>query len=100
MELAGDNSFPDWNPESLEDLMNTYYEEHEYLCLDPNARNQRNTHWPSVPHGGDPNRLSVQQMLIDPDEQNDWVAEFEVDLAASKQTQAAVIRLKRLGPLV
>jgi hypothetical protein len=28
----------------------------------------------------------VQQMLVDPEEHHDWVAEFEVDLARSHQT--------------
>jgi hypothetical protein len=41
----------------------------------------------------------VQQMLVDPDEHNDWVAEFVVDLAASRQNSEPVLRLQRLAPL-
>ena len=36
-------------------------------------------------------------MLVDPDMHNDWVAEFEVDLDASRGAGQAVLRLVRLG---
>ncbi len=42
----------------------------------------------------------VQQMLIDPQESNDWVAEFQIDLAKSRQTGDPALLLLRLGPLV
>jgi hypothetical protein len=38
-------------------------------------------------------------MLVDPEMDNDWVAEFEVNLAASRDTDEPVIRLRRLGSL-
>ena len=41
----------------------------------------------------------VQQMLVDPEMNNDWVAEFEVDLAASREADEPVMRLLRLGSL-
>ena len=41
----------------------------------------------------------VQQMLIDPEEHNDWVAEFEVSLAASKEEGFPVLRLIKVGAL-
>ena len=41
----------------------------------------------------------VQQMLVDPEEHNDWVAEFEVDLARSRETSEPVLRLVKLGSL-
>jgi len=42
----------------------------------------------------------VQQMLVDPEEHNDWVAEFDVDLPASRTSGEPVLSLRRLGPLV
>jgi hypothetical protein len=39
-------------------------------------------------------------MLVDPEMHNDWVAEFEVDLAASREAQQTVLRLRRFGSLV
>ena len=41
----------------------------------------------------------VQQMLVDPEGLNDWVAELEVDLAASREAGEPVIRMRRLGGL-
>jgi hypothetical protein len=39
-------------------------------------------------------------MLIDPDQHNDWVAEFDVDLAQSRSASQPVLRLNRMAPLV
>ena len=66
------------------------------MCLDPNARNARHTYVVPVPELG---RWTVQQMLVDPEEANDWVAEFSVDLAASRAAETPCLRLRRLGPL-
>ena len=38
-------------------------------------------------------------MLVDPEEHNDWVAEFEVDLGRSRETAEPVLRLVKLGNL-
>ena len=39
-------------------------------------------------------------MLVDTAGLNDWVAELDVDLAASREVGEPVIRLRRLGSLV
>ena len=87
--------------ESLETLpphlpLDAYYADHRQLCLDPNARNARHTY--SVP-SEDKRQWRVQQMLVDPDEHNDWVAEFEADLAASRAAGEPTLRLLRIAPL-
>jgi len=41
----------------------------------------------------------VQQMLVDPEAHNDWVAEFEVNLAQSRAANEPVIGLRRIGAL-
>ena len=41
----------------------------------------------------------MRQMLVDPEEHNDWVAEFEVDLGRSRETAEPVLRLVRLASL-
>ena len=38
-------------------------------------------------------------MLVDKDEHNDWVAEFEVDLMESRKLGEPVLKLRRLGSL-
>ena len=76
--------------------MEDYHVEHQYICLDPNARNLRHTY---VIPSEEKRSWKVQQMLIDPDEHNDWVAEFDVDLAQSRTAGEPALRLRRLGAL-
>ena len=83
-------------PDRLEQLLDAYLAEHERLCLDPEARNLRHTY---VLPAEDKKTWRVQQMLVDPEGNNDWVAEFEVDLAASRQLKEPHLRLRRLGSL-
>jgi superfamily II RNA helicase len=85
-----------WTPERLKQALDAYHAEHERLCLDPNARNLRHTY---VLPAEDKRTWRVQQMLVDPEEHNDWVAEFEVDLARSREAAEPVLRLVRLGSL-
>ncbi len=41
----------------------------------------------------------VQQMLVDPEGHNDWVAEFHVDLPQSRDANRPVLHLVRIGSL-
>lgn len=86
-----------WTPERLGAIMDQFYQAHQFLCLDPNARNARHTY---VTPSEDKKSWRVQQMLIDPEEHNDWVAEFEVDLAESRAAKEPHLRLNRIGTLV
>ena len=61
--------------------MDAFLVEHKYICLDPNARNLRHTY---VTPADDKRSWRVQQMLIDPEELNDWMVEFEIDLIESR----------------
>ena len=85
-----------WTAERLQAALDAYHAEHQYICLDPNARNIRHTY---VIPAEDKRTWRVQQMLVDPEEHNDWVAEFEVDLARSREAAEPVLRLVRLGSL-
>lgn len=85
-----------WTPARLRQALDSYYAEHERICLDPNARNLRHTY---VIPSEDKRSWKVQQMLVDPEEHNDWTAEFEVDLAESRKAEDAVLRLRRIGGL-
>ena len=86
-----------WTAERLRAAMESYEQEYERLCLDPNARNVRHTF---VVPSEDKKSWRVQQMLVDPDEANDWVAEFEVDLAQSRALGEPFLELRRIGSLV
>jgi superfamily II RNA helicase len=85
-----------WTAGRLREALEAYHAEHERLCLDPNARNLRHTY---VTPSEDKKSWRVQQMLIDPEELNDWVAEFEVDLPQSRAANEPILRLSKIGPL-
>jgi superfamily II RNA helicase len=85
-----------WSADRLDKIMEVYETDHERLCLDPNARNARHTY---VTPSDDKKTWRVQQMLVDPEEHNDWVAEFEVDLDGSRKLGKPFLRLRRLGSL-
>jgi len=85
-----------WTAARLESAVEAYYVDHERLCLEPNARNARHTY---VTVSEDKKSWRVQQMLVDPEEDNDWVAEFTVDLAASRAAREPCLQLVRFGSL-
>jgi len=85
-----------WTVARLEASLEAYHVDHKYICLDPNARNVRHTY---VVPSEDRKTWKVQQMLVDPEENNDWVAEFEVDLAEARKSGEPGLRLRRVGSL-
>jgi superfamily II RNA helicase len=85
-----------WTPDHLDKIMDAYEADHHRLCLDPNARNVRHTY---VIPSEDKKLWRVQQMLVDPAGDNDWVAEFDVDLAGSRKLGKPCLRLRRIGRL-
>ncbi len=92
-----ENGTQPWSAERLQQAMDDYLAEHQQLLLTPEARNIRHTY---VTPSEDKKVWRVQQMLVDPEGHNDWVAEFEVDLAQSIKTREPAMRLSRIGGLV
>jgi hypothetical protein len=86
-----------WTAERLEEAMAQYTEEHHGPMLNPEGRNLRHTY--AKPKQGDENILAIQQMLVDEDAANDWVAEFEVDLEASRVCSEPIMDMVYLGLL-
>jgi superfamily II RNA helicase len=98
--IANESATPDdeqWTTDRLRRALEEFHVEHERIRLDPAARNIQHTY---ITPSEDKSRWRVQQMLIDPEEANDWVAEFEVDLAASRAAGEPNLQLRRLGSLV
>ncbi len=85
-----------WTAERLTQALDAYYAGHEQIRLDPEARNSRHTY---VVPSEDKQTWRVQQMLVDPAGHNDWVAEFTVDLAASRPAGEPVVSLRRVAAL-
>jgi len=88
------NGKESWTAEALRERMNAFLAEHRELRLDPEGRNLRHTYVVPSEEGA---TWLLQQMLVDPEEQNDWVVEFEVDLEASREAEAPVMHLLRVG---
>ena len=82
-----------WSQSGLESTMAEYHLEHERLRLDPEARNARHSYFETT----EPGRLKLQQMLVDPAESNDWFAEFDIDLAATRSRGSVTMRLERIA---
>jgi hypothetical protein len=85
-----------WTAERTRATLDAFLAEHGPVRFDPEARNARHTHL-EAPAGQ--TLWRVQQMLIDPEMVNDWVAEFAVDVAASRAKQEPVLWLRHIGPL-
>ena len=86
-----------WNAERLRHALAAHHTTHARIRLDPEARNIRHTY---VTPSEDKRHWRIQQMLIDPGEANDWVAEFDADLALSRTSGEPALRLSRIGSLV
>ncbi len=97
LESPADRDGTPWTTQRLSATIEAYLSERSRLCLDPNARNLRHTY---VQKDEPTQSWHIQQMLIDPEEHNDWVAEFHVDLSKSRETGDPALQLRHLGPLV
>ncbi len=86
-----------WQAAELETAMAGFFAEHSRLRLDPEARNSRHTYAETEV---EPGFWRIQQMLLDPEESNDWTAEFRVDLKGSDAAGEPRFCLSKLGPLV
>ncbi len=87
---------PAWTSEQLLTNYETYRVDHKGIRLDPEARNVRHTYIKQMP---EIKTWHLQQMLIDEEETNDWVLEFDIDLVRSREAGEAVICLNRFGLL-
>lgn len=94
-ELPWDAENQPWTPERLKALLEAYRADHGSPRLDPEGRNLRHTY---VVPDEETKTWRVQQMLVDADGINDWVAEYAVDLEASRQDGVPVMDLLRFGP--
>ena len=95
--VEGEDVTQPWTVDRLKQAMESYLAEHEQLLLTPEARNLRHTY---VIPSEDKKTWRIQQMLVDREGQNDWVAEFEVDLAESRSKGEPSLWLLRIGSLV
>ena len=78
---------------SLEGLLDDYFQSHERIRLDPEARNQR---YSIIQKQEDRTKWKFQQTLVDPEGLNDWFVEFDVDLTKSRQADRPIVQFSKL----
>jgi superfamily II RNA helicase len=78
-----------WTAELLEKRFAAFWEEHAALRVDPAARAPANTRVRSRDDGV----WLVQQVLLDPEEANDWALELRMDVARAREEGRAVLEL-------
>ena len=78
----------------LEKLMQSFYETRGWIRLDPAARAKDLTR---VEISDDRQRWTVEQMIVDSENLNDWSLLIEVDLPASRSKGSPVLKLVALG---
>jgi superfamily II RNA helicase len=93
---GSEGSGPAWSPASLAAAIEPYFADHGRLRFDPDARNGRHTR---VTRAEDGKTWRVSQVLVDPDDHNDWHAEFHVDLARAREEGRPSLRLLVLEPV-
>ena len=96
LDTALDGAGGAWTAERLARAREAFAAENGGLRLDPEGRNRRHTHTEPSDDGAS---WRVEQMLVDAEGHNDWVAALEVDLAASRAAAEPVVRLLRLEGL-
>jgi superfamily II RNA helicase len=96
IDSPADGAGEPWTAVRLRAARESHRAAHGGLRLDPEARNLRHT---AVQASADRTTWRVQQMLVDTEGLNDWVAEWEVGLSASRAAGEPVLRLLRLDAL-
>lgn len=82
-----------WSDDALIAAVDSYYENHSLIRLDPEARNRKNMFIDQK----DGRQWKIEQVLIDPDEKNDWMLRCEIDLDACDQESSVVVTFKGLS---
>ncbi len=81
-----------WPHQALGRTLNDYMESHQWIRLDPAARNKTHTR---IRASDKEHRITVEQTLVDPEDLNDHQFVFEVDRRQAKES--GEIRLKPMG---
>jgi superfamily II RNA helicase len=85
----------------IEREFTAYFEACGRFRLDPEGRAAKHTHFTEqgAGSGGQGVVWPIAQVLIDPEEQNDWEARFTVLLAESRVENRAVLRFEAVRPI-
>ncbi|MEN8660958.1 MAG: DUF3516 domain-containing protein [Lentimonas sp.] len=94
-----DRLFPEarWKYTELENTMGEYFETHEWIRLDPAARNKGHT---TITESDDCETWTIEQTLVDPDEQNDFQIVFELSLLEARESGKITLVPRALQPII
>lgn len=73
-----------------------YFDARGRFRLDPEGRSAKHTHWPDDLREDE---WTIAQVLIDPEEQNDWEARFRISPAESRVQARPVVRFVEVAPI-
>jgi hypothetical protein len=86
-----------WNADRFDSILKEYYStDHSRICTDTPARSHKHS---LIQVDEETDQWKVQQILIDPEENNDWGINFVVDLALSRQYSKPILSIEHIGPL-
>jgi superfamily II RNA helicase len=81
------------NMGQIEAAMSKYYGEYERLIIDASSRTVDRTQIEKL----EPHLWRVRQVLVDPNEDNMWFLEGEIDLRADQAPEGVLVRLEQIG---
>jgi len=81
--------------EELKRYQEEYLKGHIRLSFEPEARNIKHTYV----NNEQTNFIKIQQVLVDVNGYNDWMAEFTVDIEASRKSSRPVIKFEKIAPV-
>lgn len=82
-----------WTADKLEAALRPYHAEHAAIRTDPAARRPQNT---LVQTSEDKAVWYVQQIIVDPEDDQDWVLDCAVDLGRSREAGRPIIVLRAI----
>ena len=82
-----------WDAARFERELAPFLEEYGRLCFTPEARQAHRT----LLKRRDPRRFDAYQVLVDPQGDELWTLECEVDLGAERDPQGPMLRMRRIG---
>ena len=84
-----------WTRPRIEKLLDAYFAGHERIRLDPEARAAKHTRITE----DSPRRWTCEQIVVDPEEWNDWSLRFVIDLDRCDAVGSAVLVLEDFAPV-
>lgn len=97
LDSMSEDGGSEWNQDKVEQALDSYYESHDLIRTDPEARNKVHSHFSRHPEDG---IWKISQTLIDPEKLNDWALDFELSLAHTRKTNRPQLTLKGFSAIL